>query len=65
MLAFILGIICGVIITLLTMLVFFAVGYNTIGTLMQIFNPDVFIPTLRQLQKAQREKDIKINESND
>lgn len=52
---FIMGFVSGVIVTLLTMLVLFAVGYNTIGTLLQIFKPTIFVPTLRQMQKAQQE----------
>ena len=57
-LAFGLGIIAGTIITLLVMLVFFVVGYNTIGTLLQVFKPDVVIPSIRELQTT-REKELR------
>jgi len=52
MLGFLLGMISGVIVTLLTMLVLFSVGYNTIGTLLQVFSPNTYIPSIRELKKT-------------
>lgn len=55
------GFIFGIIVTFLGFLVLFAIGYNVMGTLLQLLNPEIFVPSLRDLLHARvmdKAKDI-------